>query len=114
MDNHFHLLTGTPRAKLSQFMQRLNTSYALYARYKHRKPGHQFEARFKTKLVGAATTYTLVPGTNRPATATGAESAVFSYDTNGNMTGDGTLTYVYSENQRLIQVSEGVTPLAAR
>jgi len=51
MDNHFHLLTRTPRANLSQFMQRLNTSYALYARYKHRKPGHQFEARFKAKLV---------------------------------------------------------------
>jgi len=51
MDNHFHLLARTPRANLSQFMQRLNTSYALYARYKHRKPGHQFEARFKAKLV---------------------------------------------------------------
>ncbi len=51
MDNHFHLLLRTPRANLSQFMQRLNTSYALYARYKHRKPGHQFEARFKAKLV---------------------------------------------------------------
>jgi len=33
MDNHFHLLARTPRANLSQFMQRLNTSYALYARY---------------------------------------------------------------------------------
>jgi len=51
MDNHFHLLVRTPRANLSQFMQRLNTSYALYARYKHRKPGHQFEARFNAKLV---------------------------------------------------------------
>ena len=51
MDNHFHLLARAPRANLSQFMQRLNTSYALYARYKHRKPGHQFEARFKAKLV---------------------------------------------------------------
>jgi putative transposase len=51
MDNHFHLLVRTPRANLSQFMQRLNTSYALYARYKHQKPGHQFEARFKAKLV---------------------------------------------------------------
>jgi REP element-mobilizing transposase RayT len=49
--NHFHLLVRTPRANLSQFMQRLNTSYALYARYKHRRPGHQFEARFKAKLV---------------------------------------------------------------
>ncbi len=37
MDNHFHLLVRTPLANLSQFMQRLNTSYALYARYKHRK-----------------------------------------------------------------------------
>ena len=51
MDNHFHLLVRTPRANLSQFMQRLKTSYALYARYKHRRPGHQFEARFKAKLV---------------------------------------------------------------
>ena len=51
MDNHFHLLARTPRANLSRFMQRLNTSYALYARYKHRKPGHQFEARYKAKLV---------------------------------------------------------------
>jgi len=51
MENHFHLLLRTPRANLSRFMLRLNTSYALYARYKHRKPGHQFEARFKAKLV---------------------------------------------------------------
>ena len=33
MENHFHLLARTPRANLSQFMQRLSTSYALYARY---------------------------------------------------------------------------------
>jgi REP element-mobilizing transposase RayT len=51
MGNHFHLLVRTPRANLSQFMQRLNTSYALYSRYKHGRPGHQFEARFKAKLV---------------------------------------------------------------
>jgi REP element-mobilizing transposase RayT len=51
MDNHYHLLARTPRANLSRFMQRLNTSYALYCRYKHRKPGHQLEGRFKAKLV---------------------------------------------------------------
>jgi hypothetical protein len=28
-------------------MQRLGTSYALYCRYKHRRPGHQLEGRFK-------------------------------------------------------------------
>jgi hypothetical protein len=29
----------------------LNTSCGTYARYKHRQPGHQLEARFKAKLV---------------------------------------------------------------
>ena len=33
MENHFHLLVKTPRAKLSRFMQRLLTRYALYSRY---------------------------------------------------------------------------------
>jgi REP element-mobilizing transposase RayT len=50
-DNHFHLLVRTPRANLSAFMQRLLTAYALYARYKHRRPGHVFQGRFKAKLV---------------------------------------------------------------
>jgi len=51
MDNHFHLLVRTPRANLSRFMQRLLTAYALYARYKHRRPGHQLQGRFQAKLV---------------------------------------------------------------
>jgi putative transposase len=51
MDNHFHLLVRTPRGNLSRFMQRLCTAYAMYARYKHRRPGHQFQGRFKAKLV---------------------------------------------------------------
>jgi len=51
MDNHFHLLVRTPQANLSRFMQRLMTSYAMYARYKHKRPGHQFQGRFKAKLV---------------------------------------------------------------
>ena len=51
MDNHFHLLVRTPRANLSRFMQRLLTAHALYARYRHRRPGHLFQGRFKAKLV---------------------------------------------------------------
>jgi len=51
MDNHLHLLCRTPRANLSRFMQRLLSSYALYSRYKHRRPGHLFQGRFKAKLV---------------------------------------------------------------
>ena len=51
MGNHFHLLVRTPRANLSRFMQRLLSSYALYSRYRHRRPGHLFQGRFKAKLV---------------------------------------------------------------
>ena len=51
MPNHYHLLVRTPQANLSRFMQRLNTSYALYSRYKHQKPGHRLEGRYKAKLV---------------------------------------------------------------
>jgi REP element-mobilizing transposase RayT len=51
MDNHVHLLVRTPRANLSRFMQRLLSSYALYWRYRHRRPGHLFQGRFKAKLV---------------------------------------------------------------
>ncbi len=51
MDNHIHLLCRTPRANLSRFMQRLLSSYALYWRYKHRRPGHLFQGRFGAKLV---------------------------------------------------------------
>jgi len=51
MDNHFHLVVQTPEANLSRFMQRLVTSYALYARYKHKRPGHQFEGRFRAKVI---------------------------------------------------------------
>ena len=51
MSNHFHLLVRTPRANLSRFMQRLNTSYALYFRYRHGRPGHVFQGRYKALVV---------------------------------------------------------------
>ena len=51
MDNHIHVLCRTPRANLSRFMQRLLSSFALYWRYKHRRPGHLFQGRFQAKLV---------------------------------------------------------------
>lgn len=51
MDNHFHLLVRTPRGNLGRFMQRLNTSYALYYRYRHKRPGHVFQGRYKALLV---------------------------------------------------------------
>lgn len=51
MDNHYHLLLRTPEGNLDRFMQRLNTSYALYYRYKHNSPGHVFQGRYKAILV---------------------------------------------------------------
>lgn len=51
MGNHYHLLVRTRHANLGRFMQRLNTSYALYSRYKHKKPGHRLEGRYKARLV---------------------------------------------------------------
>ncbi len=51
MPNHYHLLVRTPLANLARFMQRLNTSYALYSRYRHQKPGHRLEGRYRAKLV---------------------------------------------------------------
>jgi putative transposase len=51
MPNHYHLLVRTRHANLGRFMQRLNTSYALYSRYKHKKPGHRLQGRYKAKLV---------------------------------------------------------------
>ena len=51
MDNHYHLLLETPSGNLSGFMRRLNTSYAMYFRYKRSRPGHCFQGRYGAKLV---------------------------------------------------------------
>jgi len=52
MPNHFHLFVETPSGNLSRFMQRLNTAYSMYHRYKHTSPGHCFQGRYGSKLVG--------------------------------------------------------------
>ncbi len=52
MSNHYHLLVETPRANLPAFMRRLNTSYAMYFRHRHQRPGHCFQGRYGAKLVG--------------------------------------------------------------
>lgn len=51
MPNHYHLLIETPRGNLQAFIQRLNTAYSLYWRYKHQKPGHVFQGRYGAKIV---------------------------------------------------------------
>jgi len=52
MPNHYHLMVETPLGNVQRFMQRLNTAYSMYFRYKHRRPGHCLQGRYGAKLVG--------------------------------------------------------------
>lgn len=51
MRNHTHLLVETPLGNIQRFMQRLNTAYSMYFRYKHNRPGHCLQGRYGAKLV---------------------------------------------------------------
>lgn len=51
MPTHIHLFVETPAANLDRFMGRLTTAYAMYFRYKHNRPGHCFQGRYKAPLV---------------------------------------------------------------
>lgn len=51
MPNHYHLLVETPLGNVQRFMQRLNTAYSMYFRYKKARPGHCFQGRYGAKLV---------------------------------------------------------------
>lgn len=52
MPNHYHLLVETPWRNIQRFMQRLNTAYGMYFRYKNARPGHCFETRYQAKVAG--------------------------------------------------------------
>jgi len=54
------------------------------------------------------TMYTHVPNANRLATAAGGEPAVYVHDNNGNLTEDGTLSYIYSHANRLEEVEDAL------
>ncbi len=51
MPNHYHLFIETPLGNIKRFMQRLNTSYSMYYRYKHSRPGHCLQGRYGAKLI---------------------------------------------------------------
>ncbi len=51
MPNHYHLFVETPQGNIQRFMQRLNTAYSMYFRYKHQRPGHCFQGRYGAKVV---------------------------------------------------------------
>lgn len=51
MPNHYHLFVETPQGNVQRFMQRLNTAYSMYFRFRHRRPGHCFQGRYGAKVV---------------------------------------------------------------
>jgi len=51
MDNHYHLLTETPKPNLSRGMRQLNGVYTQYFNRQHHRVGHLFQGRFKSLLV---------------------------------------------------------------
>jgi putative transposase len=51
MPNHYHLFVETPLGNIKKFMQRLNTAYSMYYRYKHNRPGHCLQGRYGAKLI---------------------------------------------------------------
>lgn len=51
MDNHFHLGLRTSDETLSRFMQRLQTSYAVYFNHRYRLSGHVIQGRFQARQV---------------------------------------------------------------
>lgn len=53
MDNHYHLLVGTPNGDLSRIMHLINLKYAAYFNLKHGHSGHTFQARFRATVVQA-------------------------------------------------------------
>ncbi|MDP3938767.1 MAG: RHS repeat-associated core domain-containing protein, partial [Deltaproteobacteria bacterium] len=55
---------------------------------------------------GAVTTYTIEATNNQIDTLSGATTATFGYDTHGNTTTDGTLTFAYHPTHQLKQVQE--------
>lgn len=53
MDNHYHLMVGTPKANLSKGMRQLNGVYTQRYNRRHGRVGHVFQGRFKAIVVDA-------------------------------------------------------------
>ncbi len=52
MPNHVHLLIEVDNPlKLNKFMRGINLSYTLYFNSKHKKVGHLWQDRFKSKII---------------------------------------------------------------
>jgi len=53
MDNHIHILVETPKANLSEGMQRLQLRYTKRYNKRHERSGHLFGGRYKSVRVAS-------------------------------------------------------------
>jgi putative transposase len=51
MNNHFHLVVGTPHGNLSDFMEQLEGRFARYSNWRHERVGHLFQGRFRDVVI---------------------------------------------------------------
>jgi len=51
MTNHYHVLVETPNANLSRGMRHLNGVFTQSVNRKHKRTGHIFQGRFKSRLI---------------------------------------------------------------
>ncbi|HRQ56495.1 MAG TPA: transposase [Azoarcus taiwanensis] len=51
MDNHYHLMVGTPDGNLSKGMRHLNGVFTQATNRRHQRSGHVFQGRYKAILV---------------------------------------------------------------
>jgi putative transposase len=51
MDNHYHLIIGTPNSNLSHFMRHFGLTYTVRFNKRHARSGHLFQGRFKAVLI---------------------------------------------------------------
>jgi RHS repeat-associated protein len=63
-------------------------------------------------LASGSTDYTYILNTNRIDTTTGQHQVQYSYDSYGNIIYDGIRTFIYNQDNRLVEVKEGTTTIA--
>jgi RHS repeat-associated protein len=90
---------------LGQLLKELKSD-THYTEYQYDELGN------RTKVIkdGVTTNYTYNAEKNRLITV---GSNNYSYDTNGNITGDGVYTYVWGDNNKIAQVKQGSTSVAS-
>ncbi|MBU0910516.1 MAG: DUF2778 domain-containing protein [Proteobacteria bacterium] len=102
--------TFNKRYQVDRILAGTNLDY----RYRYYTDGSvwQIDGPPATIVSDAVTDYVTASGTNRIDYSIGAEVVNYSYDGNGNITGDGARTFIYNQNNRLIEVQEGGSAIA--